>query len=371
MNNRIGLASVDTLSKYKDCVETAIKIAKLNKKDEKFKSFAKPSESYKKVQVNTKELDDLQKEDIQKFIREIIKQDIGITEANYLKGSIKRNIVNSEGIDKEDTSSFNSLSIELKDWENSLSFSTNNIFPIKIKEVQEWIERTKNLKRKKEIKSFKGDILFSEEVFGDLISAPLTFNLSGENIFYKKSKLNQLDKEVFSKKLTIRDVPLEPNKISTRSFDSEGIACKNINLIKNGVTKNYLFDSYYGNLLNKEGGNTFRTGSSSPIIGLSNLIIEPGIKKDLIKEMDKGIFVRSLMGVHTMDQVTSNFSLAVYEGFYIEKGEIKYPLKDCMIAGNLFELLNNITEISKDQKDTGDGWLIPKILCKGISVIGE
>lgn len=371
LDGSIGLATVDTLNKYKDCVETAIKIAKLNKKDEKFKSFAKPSKEYHKVKMDTKKLDDFQREDIQKFIKEILKQEMEITEANYLKGSVKRTIINSEGVEKEDTTAFNSLSAEFKDWDNSLGFGTSDLTPINIKEVHEWVERVKNLKGKKKVKSFKGNILFSEEAIGDLISNPLTFNLSGENVYYKKSKLNELDKEYFSKKLTIKDEPLDANRLSTRSFDSEGTACKNISLIENGKLKNQLFDSYYGNLLNHEGGNAFRTINSSPVIGLSNLTIEPGTKKDLIKEIDKGIYVRALMGVHTMDPVTSNFSLAVYEGFYVEKGEIKYPVKDCMVAGNLFELLNNITEISKDQKNTGDGWLLPKILCKGISVIGE
>ncbi|MBS3159997.1 TldD/PmbA family protein [Candidatus Woesearchaeota archaeon] len=370
-NKRIGFASTNT-NNLKKCIDKAIEICSLNNENNNFKNFALPSEKYTNVNSFNKTLIDFDGEDIKDFISEIRKENVNITEAIYLKTEGVVKIINSNGIDKESKFCTNSLSLEIKEDNNSIYFGIDDVFPINIDIVKEWIERLKNQKDKKKIKNFQGDVLFSEETLASLLDNILSYNLSGENIFYNRSGFcNKINKKVFSEKITIIDEPLTLNRVNTRSFDAEGVACKNLSLIENGILKNYLFDSYYGNLMNKNGGNTFRGIFSLPFISLSNITMKKGNKNDLVREIDRGLIVNGLMGVHTMDAVSGNFSLAVSEGFFVKNGAIECALKDCMIAGNFFEMMNNVLNVGNSLKNVSSGFYLPKVLCSNVNVIGN
>ena len=99
--------------------------------------------------------------------------------------------------------------------------------------------------------------------------------------------------------------------------------------------------------------------------------MKKGNKNDLVREIDRGLIVNGLMGVHTMDAVSGNFSLAVSEGFFVKNGAIECALKDCMIAGNFFEMMNNVLNVGNSLKNVSSGFYLPKVLCSNVNVIGN
>ena len=88
---------------------------------------------------------------------------------------------------------------------------------------------------------------------------------------------------------------------------------------------------------------------SLPDVGTNNLLIEPGNlnHNELISTVPSGLFVQDVMGMHTVDASSGDFSIGV-RGFWIENGNIKFPVHGVTIAGNVIDLLKNISAIGSD-----------------------
>jgi PmbA protein len=163
--------------------------------------------------------------------------------------------------------------------------------------------------------------------------------LSGRALQQKNSYLEgMLGKRVASEKLTITDDPFLKKGFASRHFDGEGLAAKKMEIISKGVLNAYYIDNYYGKKLNM----TPYTGNAS------NLIYNTGDKSmnDLVKLIDKGILVTDFIGGN-FNSTTGDFSNGI-AGFYIENGEIKFPVNEMNISGNAKDLWANLIEIGND-----------------------
>ncbi len=177
------------------------------------------------------------------------------------------------------------------------------------------------------------------------------------------------------KKISIVDDGITPSLFCTRPFDNEGSPSRRINVIDKGILKNFLYDNYYSKLARREStGNAYRSVVTLPKISPNNILIKPGKFRDIISEADKAIYVRGMLGLHTMNESTGDFSLGVIEGHYVENGQIMYPVKDAMIAGNFFDMMNDISAIGKDVRhslEVSGGCYLPEMMFDRIRVIGK
>lgn len=163
--------------------------------------------------------------------------------------------------------------------------------------------------------------------------------MSGRALQQKNSYLEgMLGKKVASEKLTITDDPFIKRGLSSRHFDSEGLVAQKKEIISDGVLNYFYIDNYYGKKLNMEP----YTGNSS------NLIYRTGNKslEDLIKMIDKGIFVTDFIGGN-FNSTTGDYSNGI-AGYYVENGEIKFPVNEMNISGNAKDLWANLLEIGND-----------------------
>ncbi|RLE58089.1 MAG: TldD/PmbA family protein, partial [Thermoprotei archaeon] len=104
-------------------------------------------------------------------------------------------------------------------------------------------------------------------------------------------------------------------------------------------------------------GHASRGYSSEPGISPSNLVISSTYEKgyeDLISEVDRGLIIRWIIGAHTANIITGEFSVAVGEGYYVENGEIKYSVKQAMLGGNILDLLAKIVALGRDREKIGN-----------------
>ena len=98
--------------------------------------------------------------------------------------------------------------------------------------------------------------------------------------------------------------------------------------------------------------------------------MRPGTKNDLFSECGKAIYARGLLGVHTMNEATGDFSLGVQEGHLIKNGKVVCPLKGVVIGGNFFKIMNDVTAMSKKLENvphSGCSYLVPYALFNSIT----
>src|SRR5262249_48902377 len=152
------------------------------------------------------------------------------------------------------------------------------------------------------------------------------------------------------------DDGLLPGGTSTSPFDGEGEPSRTTTLVDHGLVMNYLYDSYYARKQGvKSTANSRRGGlKSPPSVGSTNIYLTKGnLSFDrLVGLVDRGVYVTEVMGLHTANPVTGDFSIGA-SGILIEKGKLTKPVKGFAIAGNLIDLLKNISEVGSDLRFWG------------------
>lgn len=192
----------------------------------------------------------------------------------------------------------------------------------------------------------------------------------GEDVAKGISILHGLEHQaVLDKKITIVDDPLMIDGYNSASFDDEGVACFTKTLVKDGVIQGFLQNLKSAHLSKvSSSGNGFGNAISP-----TNLYIQNGTssKAEMIQSIKKGLLINELNGLHAgYNELTTQFSLQA-SGFYIEDGNIAYPVNLITIAGNLFSLLKDVDKIGNDLKFSLSGVGAPSILFSNVAVSGK
>jgi PmbA protein len=141
--------------------------------------------------------------------------------------------------------------------------------------------------------------------------------------------------------------------------------------VEEGIFKNALYDLYYAKKFKKNPtGSSQRSIKAPPKTGTSNFYMQAGPQTEsaLLDGIDRGILLTELMGLHTANPVTGDFSLGA-SGLLIERGKCTQPLRGFAVAGNIFELFRNITDVANDLKFFGSVGA-PSVRVSEISVSG-
>ncbi|WP_310446794.1 metalloprotease PmbA [Thiobacillus sp.] len=170
--------------------------------------------------------------------------------------------------------------------------------------------------------------------------------VSGGSLYRQSSfLLDSLGKTVFAPHISIREMPFVRGGLGSAPFDSEGVACLERDVVKNGMVEGYFLSTYSAKKLGMA-----TTGNAG---GSHNLIVSHGDLDlaGLLREMGTGLFVTELLG-HGANMVTGDYSRGA-AGFWVENGEIQYPVEEITIAGNLAEMFKGIVAIGMDVERRG------------------
>ncbi|HAD82606.1 MAG: hypothetical protein A2509_00990 [Candidatus Edwardsbacteria bacterium RIFOXYD12_FULL_50_11] len=203
--------------------------------------------------------------------------------------------------------------------------------------------------------------------------------LSGRSLYEKISPIaGKLEQKIFSPKLSIFDDPLNDAYPGARSWDDEGVPCKKLSLIEQGVLKDFFYDLKYAE---KTGATPTGHGYRGDIWGgdpvttrpgpfLGHLFIKPGTASlaKLISQMDRGIIIEGAMGAHSGNIPNGDYSIGISPGLYVENGQIVGRVKNAMAAGNIYETLANVLEVGDTLYPSFEGARVPPLLCEGVSV---
>ena len=183
-------------------------------------------------------------------------------------------------------------------------------------------------------------VLFEAPVANGLLSHFVSA-VSGGNLYRKSSfLLDSLGQQVFSPIVTIVERPHVPRAMASSYFDDDGVATRERDVVKAGVLQGYFLGTYSARKLGLKS-----TGNAG---GNHNLILEPGELDlpGLIRRMGRGLLVTELMG-HGINLVTGDYSRGA-AGYWVEGGEIRHPVEEITIAGNLRDMFRSIAAVGND-----------------------
>lgn len=201
-------------------------------------------------------------------------------------------------------------------------------------------ERTVAKLGARKVATEKVPVIFEAPVAAGLIGH-LVSAVSGGNLYRKASFLvDSAGKTIFPEHVTIIESPHRPRGLGSAPFDAEGAKTAERALVERGVLTGYVLDSYSARRLELE-----PTGNAGGVHNLSLSHADLGFEQ-LLRDMGRGLLVTDLMGFG-VNMVTGDYSRGA-SGFWIEGGEIAYPVEEITIAGNLAEMFKNIVACASD-----------------------
>ncbi len=183
--------------------------------------------------------------------------------------------------------------------------------------------------------------------------------------------LNRIGHRIASPLVTIIDDGLLPQGLGSRQFDSEGLPSRTTTVVREGVLENYLLDSYAARRLGMSPtANSDREPDGAPSSGPSNFYLRPGdlTPGEIIASVRQGLYVTELLGFG-VNIVSANYSQGA-AGLWIENGRLGPPVEEITIAGNLREMLLNITAVGDDLQPLAEIFA-PTILISRMTVSGS
>ncbi|MCP3413273.1 MULTISPECIES: TldD/PmbA family protein [Bradyrhizobium] len=222
----------------------------------------------------------------------------------------------------------------------------------------------------RKVETCKVPVVFDPRVAGSIVGH-LVGAINGASIARKTSFLkDKLGEQLFSKDIRIIDDPLRVRGLRSQTFDAEGVRVKETALIDAGVLTTWVLDSATARELGLvTTGHAHRGVSSSPSPGTYNLHLEPGAvtPKELISDIKQGFYVTDLIG-SGVNGVTGDYSRGA-SGFWIENGEITYPVSEVTIAGHLLPMFKSL--VAANDLEFRYGVNSPTLRIEGLTLGGR
>lgn len=206
---------------------------------------------------------------------------------------------------------------------------------------------------------FVGSVIATPECLGNFVGQ-ITNYISAYPLITKTSLYqDKLNKKIASNNFTLRSMPLHKDMIGY-DFTNELFIAENLDLVENGILKNFIVGLYASN----------KTGFKKVNNNGGFLVVDKGEKslEEMIKSTKKGILLCRFSGGEPSNN--GDFSGVAKNSYYIENGEIQYPISETMISGNIADMFNDITDISAERINSGFS-IYPWIKFEGLTISGK
>jgi PmbA protein len=388
-------------SALNEAIKQALKVGKTREPDPDFKGFCHKKPVQSLTQVYDKRISEISPEEAIDLVNCQITASLTDKRVETVRGltfllTTETAICNSNGISGsyETTGFYSSLYVLAKEansqgaWQDDYAncyYSKEE--PIKMAEnaaklaIQQLHAKT--------IESGKMDLVMAPDALAELFIYTLILELRADRVQKLQSPLvGKLNQTVGSELLTILNDAHASKAMGSRLFDDEGVPTKKMPLIEKGILKSFLYDTYTARKDGVEStGNALRYAllqivpkyKMEPTIGPTNIVVQPGkaSEEDIIEDVKKGIYTKDFIGAHTSNVESGVFSIMPYGAFKIEDGEMRYPIKEAMIGGDILTLLKNVEAVANNVKQVSfynaallkDATLIaPSIRVKDVSI---
>jgi len=221
----------------------------------------------------------------------------------------------------------------------------------------------------RQVKSGSYPIIVDRRVSASMLGS-LASAINASSVVRKTSFLrDKMGKQVMASGINIVDDPHMARRSGSKIFDGEGVANKKLELVRNGVLQTWLLDSATARELGLETNARASRNGSGTNPGSTNCYMEAGEQsmEDMIASVKEGLYLTETIG-HGINMVTGNYSKGA-SGYWIENGEIAYPVAEITIAGNLADMFMNMTPASDLEFKYGTN--APTLLLEGMTIGGK
>lgn len=379
-DNRQGFAFTSNMGQIKETSLKAVENTKLTKADENY-AFAEVEKVNDVKKVYDKKFDDLNVDESVEFLKNAIAvaSDDGceVTGAGFSASGGRSLLVNSNGVSIEDAGTGFGLGLSvIMQEEGKIATAYNSessrFFDIDGEKIaSEVCSLAKSSLDTKPVETGDYSVVLDYYAAVGLLQTFIGA-FDGENVSRGRSILkDKVGEKIANPTLTITDNPLMDKGLLSSKCDGEGSVSKKTDLVKDGTLNSFIYDIYTANT---EGVKTTSNGMrgsymSTPMISPSNLEFKFSEMKKL-SEIDRGVLTTSVLGAHTANPISGDFSVEASNAFKINNGELSEPINKAMISGNIFELMKTIEGVESEIKQYGQ-YIIPKLLVHNLRVVGQ
>ena len=379
-DNRQGFAFTSNMDQIKETSLKAVENTKLTKADENY-AFAEVEKVNDVKKVYDKKFDDLNVDESVEFLKNAIAvaSDDGceVTGAGFSASGGRSLLVNSNGVSIEDAGTGFGLGLSvIMQEEGKIATAYNSessrFFDIDGEKIaSEVCSLAKSSLDTKPVETGDYSVVLDYYAAVGLLQTFIGA-FDGENVSRGRSILkDKVGEKIANPNLTITDNPLMDKGLLSSKCDGEGSVSKKTDLVKDGTLNSFIYDIYTANT---EGVKTTSNGMrgsymSTPMISPSNLEFKFSEMKKL-SEIDRGVLTTSVLGAHTANPISGDFSVEASNAFKINNGELTEPISKAMISGNIFELMKTIEGVESEIKQYGQ-YIIPKLLVHNLRVVGQ
>jgi PmbA protein len=192
-------------------------------------------------------------------------------------------------------------------------------------------------------------VIFPPHILRLALNPVIGFHSSGQASYEKLSKFT-INDQISTNNFTLIDDGLLEGALNSSPWDGEGNAHQRTEIINNGVFQNRIYDQKYSLLDNvKSTGNGNRTLNGTIINSISNFQISAGeiSLEEMISNIDEGYYIEKFSWLNP-DEISGSFGAEIRNGWFIDKGKVRNPIKLGNVSGNIFDMLKNILYISKE-----------------------
>ena len=223
----------------------------------------------------------------------------------------------------------------------------------------------------RKVASTKVPVVLDPLVAGSILNH--VFGAANGDAIYRQSSFlaGKLGEKIAGDNVTVIDDGTMPGGFGTSPFDGEGVPTRRTPVIEKGVLKSYLLNTYTARKLGLQTtGNAARGLAGNPGIGSGNFFLQAGTRtpQQILGDIRQGFYITEFLGFG-VNLVTGDFSQGA-SGLWIENGELAFPVEEVTVAGNLKDMLKNISEIGSDLEFRG-ATASPTLRIDGMTIAGE
>ena len=214
------------------------------------------------------------------------------------------------------------------------------------------------------------DVILSPIAYADLLSNVFVPALSGRNVHQGRSKLaDHLGEAITVPGLSMYDDPHRVEGNGSAWWDAEGTPTHRVDYVKDGILEAFAYDLKTAYRFGKTTtGNAVRGGYGGlPAIGHHNFVVD-GKREGIGGE--RAVYVHNVVGAHTANPMSGDFSVEISNPFWMEEGELRSPIRSAMLSGNVYLMHKEIVGLSRESREIGT-YCLPSVRISGQRIIGK
>ena len=377
----VGFSSTNDLSRAEEACILAVKSARVRKGDPEWSGLPQKKKCPVVRDVLDKKLVNIDIESCIEHTALMIEgaksvPSVSPTSGNFMSLNSTTLILNSNGVEVKEEDTFVNASIDTAtkgaEMSTGSEFDASRMLDVDFYKIGKSAAQLAN-RSQNGVRAETGDIpvLLEPMAFSDILENTFLTSLNSDNVQKGRSALiGKMGSIIANEKLSLTDDGILPGGMGTASTDDEGTPSRKNELMKNGTLTSFIYDCYTAGKEKIEStGNAVRGSfTSTPSISIRNLVVDHS-RSDITGETRDGVIINSVIGAHTANPISGDFSVEARNSFLIKDGEIGSPIKSMMISGNIFELLKNIDGAGLDVRRVSN-IITPTIRVSKMKVIG-